>query len=83
MNDNQSNENNVNSTNESFKNSPMTSQTSYKAFEGSSKKSSGAGFGKTVILPFCMRYTWCHHCNWYLFYCSWHKKCYDKTASNN
>ena len=66
MNDNQSNENNVNSTNESFKNSPMTSQTSYKAFEGNSKKSSGAGTVKqvpiTMVAPSMPHTKWQNYC---------------------
>lgn len=64
--------NNVNSsTSQSFKSaSPTTTQASYKAFEGNSKKSktSNAGFGKTVVLPFCMRSTWNSSCNWFLHY---------------
>ena len=56
---NQSSINNTSSTtnfNQSFKSvSPATTEKNYKAFQedGKKKKSGGAGFGKTVVLPFC------------------------------
>ncbi len=56
MEENQSNQNNnLNENNQTFKNAgPSVTQTSYREFRNSEKKqnSNGAGFGKTVILPF-------------------------------
>lgn len=56
MEENQSNENNnLQENNQTFKNaSPTVTETSYKEFRNSEKKSksSSSGFGKTVILPF-------------------------------
>lgn len=56
MEENQSNENNnVTENNQTFKSAkPTITETSYKDFRNSEKKSksSGSGFGKTVILPF-------------------------------
>lgn len=56
MEENQSNENNnVTENNQTFKSAkPTVTETSYKEFRNSEKKpkSSGSGFGKTVILPF-------------------------------
>lgn len=65
MEENQSNQNNnlnhstqngnVNNS-QNFKSvSPATTESSYKAFQESTKKkkASGASFGKTVVLPFC------------------------------
>lgn len=69
----QSFNNSSNTTSQSFRNaSPTTTQASYKAFEGNSQKNktSHAGFGKTVVLPFCMRSTWNCRCYWLLHYCA-------------
>ena len=56
MEENQSNENNnVTQNDQTFKSAkPTVTETSYKEFRNSEKrpKSSGSGFGKTVILPF-------------------------------
>ncbi|MCI8291736.1 MAG: hypothetical protein HFJ25_05800, partial [Clostridia bacterium] len=56
MEENQSNQNNnVTENSQTFKNAnPTVTETSYKEFRNSEKrsKSSGSGFGKTVILPF-------------------------------
>lgn len=56
MEENQSNENNnVTENNQTFRNAkPAVTETSYKEFRNSEKrsKSSSSGFGKTVILPF-------------------------------
>lgn len=56
MEENQSNENNnVTENNQTFKSAkPAVTEVSYKEFRNSEKrsKSSGSGFGKTVILPF-------------------------------
>lgn len=56
MEENQSNENNnVTENSQTFKSAkPAATETSYKEFRNSEKKpkSSGSGFGKTVILPF-------------------------------
>ena len=56
MEENQSNENNnVTENNQTFRSAkPIVTETSYKEFRNSEKrpKSSGSGFGKTVILPF-------------------------------
>ncbi len=57
MEENQSNQNNNNQTetSQTFKSAnPVVTETSYKEFRNSEKrpKSSGSGFGKTVVLPF-------------------------------
>ncbi|MCI9040130.1 MAG: PDZ domain-containing protein [Clostridia bacterium] len=57
MEENQSNQNNNNQTetSQTFKSAnPIVTETSYKEFRNSEKrpKSSGSGFGKTVVLPF-------------------------------
>ena len=53
---NQPNYNNTNYNNQNFRNAnPNTTQAAYKAFQGNEKKQKsggGAGFGKTVVLPF-------------------------------
>ncbi len=56
MEENQSNENNYSESNsQSFRSvKPTSTEASYRAFQGNPKvkKSSNAGFGKTVVLPF-------------------------------
>lgn len=55
MGDNQENENNNKTSNQTFKNvNAVTTEASYREFNQGERnqKSSGAGFGKTVVLPF-------------------------------
>lgn len=55
MGDNQENENNNKTSNQTFKNvNSVTTEASYREFNQGERnqKSSGAGFGKTVVLPF-------------------------------